>query len=59
MGLQKNGIECDLTFADKSTAVPEQNSDMFAELFQTKSYEYSNGVISATHSDGRVTEINF
>ena len=59
MGLQKNGIECDLTFADKSTAVPEQNSDMFAELFQTKSYEYSNGVISVTHSDGRVTEINF
>lgn len=59
MGLQKNGIECDLTFADKSTAVPEQNSDMFAGLFQTKSYEYSNSVISATHSDGQITEISF
>lgn len=55
--LQRNGITCELTCADQTVLIPEQNSDAFGELFQTVSYEYKGGVITAKRISGKTVEV--
>lgn len=56
-GLQLMGVGSDVMYSD-NTAIPfNETSDKFSALFQTESYKYNNGVITANKGSGITVEI--
>lgn len=57
IGLQQMGAGSEVYYSDDERIPFEQDSGRFDDLFQTVSYEYSDGKITATKKSGNVVEI--
>lgn len=57
IGLQQMGLGSEVSYSDDTKIDFSKDSGKFDDLFQTASYKYENGVITATKKSGTVVEI--
>lgn len=57
IGLQQIGVGREVSYSDDALIPFEENSGRFDSLFQTVSYSYENGLISAEKSSGEIVEV--
>lgn len=57
IGLQQMGLGSEVSYSDNQPIDFGKDSGKFDELYQTVSYEYKSGVITATKKSGTVVEV--
>lgn len=57
IGLQQIGVGSDVSYSDDTPIPFEENSARFDSLFQTVSYTYSDGKVSAKKNNGEIVEV--
>lgn len=57
IGLQQIGVGSDVHYSDEEPIPFEEDSGRFNDLFQTVSYTYEDGTITATKKSGAIVEI--
>lgn len=57
IGLEQNGIGNDIKYSDNESALLSSDSDKFNQLFQTVSYKYKDGTVTAKKKSGDIVKI--
>ena len=57
IGLQQMGLGSEVYYSDDASIPFQQDSGRFDDLFQTVSYQYENGTLTAEKKSGSIVEI--
>jgi len=57
LGLEMNGLGNDIKYSDNESVVFSEDSGKFNQLFQTVTYKYKDGTVTAEKKSGEIVEI--